>query len=169
MNSRPLRLLLVDDEPSIRATLPLVLERELGAEVRVAATVAEAVENIRKYNFDALLSDLNIGSEEDGFEVVLAMKKAQPDCVNFIVTGYPAFETAVRGIREQIADYFTKPADLDAMVNSMREKIERSRRGNTEREAHASFAITSVVFPPGFSAVLGDTPPRGFASQYRLL
>ena len=122
------RLLFVDDEPSIRATLPLILERELGVEVLVAATVPEALDSIRNYNFDALLSDLNISSEDDGFEVVAAMKRSQPDCLNFILTGYPAFESAVRGIREEIADYFTKPADLKFMVSAIRNKLETRRK-----------------------------------------
>ena len=128
MNPRRERLLFVDDEPSIRATLPLILERELGVEVLVAATVPEALDSIRNYNFDALLSDLNISSEDDGFEVVAAMKRSQPDCLNFILTGYPAFESAVRGIREEIADYFTKPADLKFMVSAIRNKLETRRK-----------------------------------------
>src|SRR5581483_3256634 len=128
MNAHRERLLFVDDEPSIRATLPLILERELGVEVLVAATVPEALDNIRNYNFDALLSDLNISSEDDGFEVVAAMKRSQPDCLNFILTGYPAFESAVRGIREEIADYFTKPADLKFMVSAIRHKLDTRRK-----------------------------------------
>jgi len=40
-----------------------------------------------------------------------------------ILTGYPGFETAVQGIRNQVDDYLTKPADIDALVNSLNQKL----------------------------------------------
>ena len=69
------RILFVDDEPSIRLTLPPVLQ-EHGFEVKTAASVAEALSEIRRDRFDVLLSDLNIAEEGDGFQVVGAMRKA---------------------------------------------------------------------------------------------
>ena len=54
------RLLFVDDEEGIRSTLPTILERR-GFDVRVAATVPEALSEIRTHEFDVLLSDLNTG------------------------------------------------------------------------------------------------------------
>src|SRR5690349_1676429 len=65
-------VLFVDDEPAIRATLPVILRR-YGYKVTVAATVAEALEAIRKQRFDILISDLNIGHRGDGYTVVQAM------------------------------------------------------------------------------------------------
>jgi DNA-binding NtrC family response regulator len=110
------KLLFVDDEPSIRLTLPAILQSH-GFDVCVASTVNEAISEIAKKEFDVLLSDLNIGSERDGFDVVKAMRKANPRCVTILLTGYPAFETAVEGIRHQIDDYVVKPADIDSLVN----------------------------------------------------
>jgi DNA-binding NtrC family response regulator len=60
------RILFVDDEPSIRLTLPAVLE-EHGFEVSIAGSVAEALSKINSSRFDVLLSDLNIGEDGDGF------------------------------------------------------------------------------------------------------
>ena len=116
------RLLFVDDEPGIRLTLPAILHHN-GFDVRVAATVNEAISEIRKHEFDVLLSDLNIGSERDGFDVVKAMRQTHPRCVTILLTGYPAFETAVEGIRHQIDDYVVKPADIDMLVQLMNEKL----------------------------------------------
>lgn len=116
------RLLFVDDEPSIRLTLPAILKNN-GFEVRVASTVNEAISEIGKQEFDVLLSDLNIGSERDGFDVVKAMRQAHPRCVTILLTGYPAFETAVEGIRHQIDDYVVKPADIELLVQLMNEKL----------------------------------------------
>lgn len=116
------RLLIVDDEESIRLTLPRILQ-ERGFDVKVAASVPEAIQKIQDYEFDALLSDLNIGQQGDGFVVVRAMRQVNPHCVTVILTGYPGFETAVQGIRHQIDDYIVKPADIDFLVASLKEKL----------------------------------------------
>jgi DNA-binding NtrC family response regulator len=111
-------LLFVDDEPSIRLTLPPILQ-ERGFHVQVAASVSEALAAIKAHSFDVLLSDINIDRESDGFTVVAAMRQANPDCVAILLTGYPAFETAVRSIRTEVDDYFKKPADVDAIVSAI--------------------------------------------------
>src|SRR5438046_8538358 len=62
-------ILFVDDEDSIRLTLPPLLQ-SYGFEVISAATVAEALGLITRHKFDVLISDLNIGHPGDGFTVV---------------------------------------------------------------------------------------------------
>src|SRR5207302_11206979 len=99
------RFLFVDDEPSIRLTLLPILQ-ERGFQVQTAASVSEALTAIKAHKFDVLLSDINIDRESDGFTVVHAMREANPDCVTVLLTGYPAFETAVRSIRAEVDDYF---------------------------------------------------------------
>ena len=120
------RLLFVDDEPSIRLTLPSVLE-DHGFLVTTAESVSEAIARIHRANFDVLLSDLNIGQELDGFEVVSAMRKHHPQCVNIILTGYPAFESAVLAIRHQVDDYLVKPADIDVLISTIKHKLSEQR------------------------------------------
>ena len=116
------RLLFVDDEQSIRVTLSIILEQK-GFDVSVAANVAEAVQKINHQTFDALLSDLNIDQPGDGFAVVRAMRQVNPHCVVVILTGYPAFESAVEGIHQQVDDYLTKPADVDVLVGVLKQKL----------------------------------------------
>jgi two-component system, NtrC family, response regulator HydG len=120
------RLLFVDDEPSIRLTLPSVLAAH-GFVVTTAESVREAIARIERANFDVLLSDLNIGQELDGFRVVSAMKKRHPHCVNIILTGHPAFESAVLAIRHQVDDYVVKPADIDVLINTIKLKLSQQR------------------------------------------
>jgi ActR/RegA family two-component response regulator len=117
------RILFVDDEASIRVTLPPVLEQH-GFEMRVAASVPDALFEINSHSFDVLLCDLNISEEGDGFLVVSAMRHLQPDCVNVILTGYPALETALQAIRNQVDDYLVKPVDLDLVVKTIRERLQ---------------------------------------------
>jgi ActR/RegA family two-component response regulator len=121
------RVLFVDDEPSIRLTLPPVLQ-EAGFEVRVSESVPDALFEINTNPFDVLISDLNIGEEGDGFLVVSAMRHIQPDCTNFILTGYPAFETALQAIHNQVDDYLVKPVEVGSLIKAVRARVE-SRGG----------------------------------------
>ena len=117
-----IRLLFVDDEPNIRLTLPAILQRH-GFEVSAAATVSDALREIHQREFDVLISDLNIGEPGDGFTVVSAMRRTQPQCINFILTGYPAFETALQAIRNQVDDYLVKPANIEELVERLHERL----------------------------------------------
>jgi DNA-binding response OmpR family regulator len=122
-----LRMLFVDDEPTIRITLPEIL-RLHGHEVEVASTVSEALAAINSRNFDVLISDLNIGSAGDGFTVVSAMRRTQPDCVTLILTGYPGFETALQAIRSQVDDYLVKPTKVQRLVDTIEDKLRERKR-----------------------------------------
>lgn len=120
------RILFVDDESNIRLTLPSIL-RLHGFEVIATGTVAEAIAAMQLYHFDVLIADLNIGQPGDGFTVVSAMRRIQPHAVTLILTGYPAFETALEAIRSQVDDYLVKPANIEQLVGV----IERNLREQT--------------------------------------
>ncbi|HUQ50483.1 MAG TPA: response regulator [Terriglobales bacterium] len=121
------RLLLVDDEAGIRLTLPAILEGE-GFDVSVAASVPEAIQAIQGGRFDILLSDLNIGQPGDGFTVVSAMRRIQPHAATFIMTGYPDFESALIAVRNQVDDYFIKSADINLLVEKLKERASAPSR-----------------------------------------
>ncbi len=116
------RLLFVDDEPAIRITLKTILVNH-GFEVTTAATVAEGLQKITSQKFDVLISDLNIGNPGDGLTVVSAMRRTQPEAVTMILTGYPAFETALEAIRQQVDDYIVKPANILSLVSAIESRL----------------------------------------------
>lgn len=131
------RILFVDDEEDIRRTLPLLLEK-YGFEVTAVGTVADAVTQIACLKFDALLADLNIHHESDGFIVISAMRHKQPKCRNFVLTGYTRLENAIKAIQNQADDYFSKPIEIDTLVKRLQEKLsapERSLPASGERLA----------------------------------
>jgi ActR/RegA family two-component response regulator len=101
------KLLFVDDDESSRQMLPVILT-ENGFDVTTVATVAEAISEINRQPFDILLSDLNIGQPGDGFTVVSAMRRIQPQARTYLLTGYPDFDSALEAIRRQVDDYLTK-------------------------------------------------------------
>lgn len=124
------RVLFVDDERNLRLTLPPILQQH-GFEVCTAATVAEALAEITTHPFDILISDLNIGEAGDGFTVVSAMHRTQPDCINLIVTGFPAFESALAAIQRQVDGYLIKPACVEQLLAMIQEKTLNRSPGNS--------------------------------------
>ena len=116
------RILFVDDEPGIRLTLPTIL-RQHGYAVTAVASVAEAIQKLSTEPFEVLVADLNVGEPGDGFTVVSAMRRVQPKCVNIILTGYPAFENALRAIRSQVDDFLVKPAEIHDLVASIEKRL----------------------------------------------
>jgi ActR/RegA family two-component response regulator len=120
------KLLFVDDDESIRQTLPPILAKE-GFDCTTVASVPEALAQISRQQFDILLSDLNIGEPGDGFIVVGAMRRVQPQARTYILTGYPDFASALEAIRRQVDDYLVKPADIPALLKTLRTRPEGSR------------------------------------------
>jgi YesN/AraC family two-component response regulator len=127
MSDNKVRVLFVDDEPAIRITLPMIL-KQAGYQVTTAATVPEALDCIRTEQFDLLLSDMNIGQPGDGFTVISAMRRSQPDAVTLILTGFPDFDTALQALRSQVDDYLTKPTEVKKLLSVMQQNLQKPRR-----------------------------------------
>jgi ActR/RegA family two-component response regulator len=117
------RLLFVDDEAGIRKTLKLILDQH-GFDVTTSATVPEALQLINHERFEVLVSDLNIGQPGDGFTVVSAMRRVQPEAATFILTGYPDFDTALQAIRNQVDDYLLKPTDIPTLIHTIMDRLQ---------------------------------------------
>ncbi len=123
-----IRVLFVDDEAGIRFTMPEVL-RQHGFSVTAVGTVNEALAEIASAQFDVLISDLNIGHPSEGLIVVSAMRRAQPECVTLILTGFPGFETALEAIRHQVDDYLIKPARIPTLISLIERKLKNREPG----------------------------------------
>src|SRR3954469_11727330 len=146
----PTRVLFVDDEPTIRLTLPKILEMH-AFEVKAAANVQDALKLIQEEQFDVLLSDLNIGAPSDGFTVVSAMRRCQPEAVTIILTGYPAFESALQAIRSQVDDYVVKPANVNDLVELINQKLTHHTPAD-----HIPVKNVSTIISENKQAILDD-------------
>ncbi|MGC2258532.1 MAG: response regulator [Candidatus Sulfotelmatobacter sp.] len=127
-------VLVVDDEENIRTMLRLVLETE-GFLVTTAGTVREALTQITQSHFDVLISDLNIGHPADGFVVVSAMRRTHPDTLTFILTGYPAFETALEAMRQHVNDYLIKGTPIEKLVEKIKTGLAHGQPAHPAQKA----------------------------------
>lgn len=118
------RILIVDDEASIRLTLGALLKRT-GYEVTPAENGAEAVALLEQQLFDLMLVDLKMPGM-DGMQVVAAARKRQADLAIIVLTGHGSLDTAVEGLHQGVFDYLLKTTE-PAQV------IERVKAGLTAR------------------------------------
>ncbi len=140
------RVLFVDDEPSLILTMPAILQQH-GFDVVASQTVNEALAHIASgHPFDVLISDLNIGSPGDGFTVVSAMRRTHPKCITLILTGYPGFDTALEAIRSQVDDYLIKPAAIPTLINLIAQKLKNPVPGTVATTKRISQVLRENVF-----------------------
>ena len=154
-----IKLLFVDDDDALRTALGAVLTHH-GFALTAVSSVREALELISTRKFDVLLSDLNIGEPGDGFTVVSAMRRVQPDACTFILTGYPDLETAIQGIRSQVDDYFSKPLHVERLVGAISAlksgKRPTSKSLPTRKVAQILRELSSLICDRWLSQVMAD-------------
>ena len=116
------RILVVDDEPSMRQMLAIVLKRE-GSEVTLAENGRMAVAALERGPFDLLISDIKM-PDMSGVEVLRAAKQIDPDILGIMITAFASTETAIEAMRLGACDYLSKPFDIDLLKMKVREKVE---------------------------------------------
>jgi CheY-like chemotaxis protein len=116
------RILFVDNNQSIRLTVPRILAK-FGFEVTSVASLDDALVEIQTEKFDALLSELNLPEVNSGFVLIEAMRRTQPACINFIMTDHPARENFQRAAQHSVAHYFIKSVDVQEMVSTIKREL----------------------------------------------
>jgi two-component system, NtrC family, response regulator PilR len=116
------RVLVVDDERSMRELLAIVLKRE-GYEVVLAENGRSAIAALERGPFDLLISDIKM-PDMSGVEVLRAAKQMDPDVLGIMITAFASTETAIEAMRLGACDYLSKPFDIDLLKMKVREKIE---------------------------------------------
>ncbi len=172
-NTKQPKILLVDDNDSVRTTLSSVLAANK-FRVTAAANVSEALHLIDEEAFDVLLCDLHMPGAGDGFTVVSAMRHTNPDAVTLVFTGYPALQEAMDAILLQADEILVKPMDVATITALIRTKLQkRGVRKSTniervssilERDCDATIArwLARVNLEPELIAVpLDDTQRTG--------
>jgi two-component system response regulator PilR (NtrC family) len=119
------RVLVVDDEKSMRDLLSITLEKE-GYDVLTAAGGEAAIEALRRDATDAVITDLRM-PKVDGLQVLRAATEISPDVAVIVITAVASTETAVEAMKLGAYDYITKPFKLDEVSLIVRNALERKR------------------------------------------
>lgn len=117
------RILLVEDDDSLRLTQAMYLERE-GFQVTAVGNGAEALRQIAADQYQAVITDLRL-DEIDGLEILAAAKEKSPETEVILITGFGSVDTAVEAMKSGAYDYLTKPVDPDDLVLTLQKACER--------------------------------------------
>ncbi|MBU1231143.1 MAG: response regulator [Proteobacteria bacterium] len=140
--SAPPHVLVVDDEEIARTNLEHVLKKE-GYAVRTAANGLEALELVRAWSFDLIVTDLKM-DKMDGMTLLAEAGRLSPSTQIIIVTGFATVTSAVEAMRTGAAHYLTKPISLDHLRESVRDVL-----GKRVKLAPARGPVLCFTGPPG--------------------
>ena len=120
------RILLVEDEASIRRVLSSILsEEDKNYQIEEATNGQEAIEKIKKNKYDLVLCDIKM-PKKDGLEVLLEAKELDPSIRIVMISGHGDLETAVQAMKMGAFDYIAKPPDLNRLLTTVRKALSDS-------------------------------------------
>jgi len=127
------RLLVVDDEESLRITTAAIFEKE-GYIVDTASSGDEAIDLLNKVDYDLVLTDLHMEGG-DGLSVLSQIRHQAPLTISVVLTGFASVESAIAALQEGAYDYLVKPCDIESMKHTIRRGVEHRRLMLAEQKA----------------------------------
>ena len=127
------RLLVVDDEESLRITTAAIFEKE-GYIVDTASSGDEAIDLLTKTDYDLVLTDLHMEGG-DGLSVLNQIRRHAPLTISVVLTGFASVESAIAALQEGAYDYLIKPCDIESMKHTIRRGVEHRRLMLAEQKA----------------------------------
>ncbi len=119
------KILIIEDEAAIRRVLTKILTEESDAyKVMEAEDGLVGMELLKKEDFDLVLCDIKM-PKMDGVEVLEAVKSIKPEVPMVMISGHGDLDTAVNTMRLGAFDYISKPPDLNRLLNTVRNALDR--------------------------------------------
>ena len=118
-------ILVVDDDASMRATLGRILIAK-GYQAETAATGREALQKVECRPFNLVLLDIRL-PDIAGMDLLAPLKARWPDMAVVLVTAYASIQTAIQALNEGAAAYIVKPMDVDEMLATVRQVLDKQR------------------------------------------
>ena len=173
------KILVVDDEKSIRITLSEFLRRE-GYEVETAENADSAVDMLQACAYDVLLTDI-VMPRKSGMSLISDAHRIQPHVQVILMTGEPTVETASAAVRLEVRDYLAKPIAREELLRTVRQAVEvkllsdekralendlRRQKDNLEREVEERteklrLAMLNIAFATGSMLEMRDPYTAG--------
>jgi two-component system, OmpR family, response regulator RegX3 len=136
-----LKILVVDDESSLRETLTRSFTRE-GHTVQSVASGADAIERASAESFDVILLDVALGAGANGYEVCRVLRERRNVVPIIMLTALDTEADAVQGLEAGADDYVTKPFGLAELRSRVRAVLRRSGPRPSNRELIAVGGVT---------------------------
>lgn len=141
------KILVVDDEESIREFLEIMLRKE-GYEITLAEDGLKAKELIQKKSFDMIISDLQMPNMT-GIELLKYVRQDYPEMLFMMITAFGTTETAVEAMKMGAYDYLTKPFKIDEVriniANALRSKNLEFENRSLKKELNKEFSFQNII------------------------
>ncbi len=151
------RILVVDDEPSLRDVLKLGLGRA-GFVVGTASSHQEAIAALEEH-WDLVVTDLQL-PDGDGLSILRQVKETSPDTAVVVLTAHGSADTAVAAMKLGAHDYLTKPFDVDELRIRVRQALEGQKLRRENRELRAR-----VEARAGIEGLIGKSPAMRLVAE----
>jgi DNA-binding NtrC family response regulator len=150
------KVLIVDDDESIRKALTAVLEEE-GYAVDTAQSGKEAIDKCGANFYNLALIDIRLPDME-GTELLNAMRQDMPPMVKIIVTGYPSLSNAIEAVNKGADAYLLKPLAMDEVLKTIREHLDKQKEARKYSEGKVAEFIESRARELEAQANVGSMP-----------
>ena len=117
------RILIVDDEASIRLTFEMFLARDGYGPITTAATFDEALHIIQDHEFDLIISDIVLEGPR-GTDILRKIREAGLKCPVVMITGFPNLDSAAEAVRYGAFDYIPKPINKETLLRFVRQALQ---------------------------------------------
>jgi two-component system response regulator PilR (NtrC family) len=145
------KILIVEDEKSMREVLRILLEGE-GHEVAAASDGLEGIACIEKDIFDLVITDMKM-PKADGFEVLKRIKEISPDTIVVMITAFGNIESAIKAMKLGAYDYINKPFNIEDIRLRVGKAIEKKREREELEVLREKVEITYSV-----ENIIGQSP-----------
>jgi len=137
------RILVVDDDRSIRKTLAIIL-KEKGYMVDTAENGKEAIKKSKAKFHNLALIDIRLPDME-GTKLLTAMKETTPKMVKIIITGYPSLQNAIEAVNKGADAYILKPFDMNSVLHTIEEHLKKQQQAKKYGEEKVAEFIETRV------------------------
>jgi DNA-binding NtrC family response regulator len=115
------RILVVDDDETIRTTMKAILQDE-GYQVDLAATGREAIEKTQEKTYNIALLDIRLPDIE-GVQLLKLLRDSIPKTRKIMVTGYPSMQNAIAALNRDADAYLLKPVDVEKLLHTVKQQL----------------------------------------------
>jgi two-component system, NtrC family, response regulator HydG len=137
------RIILVDDDESIRKTMKTILEDE-GYIVDLASTGNQAIEMTQEKEYNIALLDIRLPDME-GVELLKLMRDNVPRTRKIMVTGYPSMQNAIIALNKKADAYLIKPVNVEKLLELVKEQLKLQEEEKNFSELKVAEFIESRV------------------------
>ena len=156
IETRPARVLVVDDEPTLLRALEALL-RKMGHDVVCLDSPIAATQKLAQEDFDVALLDIKM-PQLSGLELLNAVKHRRPEVEVIMMTGHATVETALVAVRAGAYDYLTKPfEDVELVARAVAKAVERKTLFDRNRQLESQLREREDTI--GAEGLVGNSAP----------